>query len=431
MNPLLRDLTRAGLLLAAATGFGWLLDDAAGALVAVLIAATWLVTRHLGRVTQLTRWARQPLGTETPSANGTWGDAYEALHRRALEAAEQRQELGKLLDRFRQAAEVMPEGVIILDGRRHIEWMNARAEQSLNLNAGRDIGMPIVYLLREPEFVTYLGQAYPSGPLLLKSARNPGQSLQIQTVPFAAGRSLLLVRDVTQIEKLETMRRDFVANVSHELRTPLTVVAGFIETLADGLDDLPAADIRRFLAMAGDQTQRMAHLIEDLLTLSTLETDAPPREEIIDMAGMLAEVRDEAVALSGGRHEIVLEDAGPSRLSGSHKELRSAFGNLAGNAVRYSPDGGRVTLSWRLRDGGAAFTVTDTGIGIDARHLERLTERFYRVDRGRSRESGGTGLGLAIVKHVLERHQARLEIRSEFGQGSSFAALFPTRRIKT
>ena len=430
MTPVFADFLRAGLWLAAATALGWQFDGAFGALMAVLIAAAYLVVRHLWQLTQLIRWAQQPLGTETPSASGTWDEAYASLRRRARLGAEQREELGKLLDRFRQAAEVMPDGVVILDGHRNIEWINARAELSLNLNASRDLGTPITYLLREPEFLAYIGQSYPSGSLMLRSARNPGQLLQIQSAPFTAGRSLLLVRDVTQIQKLETMRRDFVANVSHELRTPLTVVAGFLETAADSLADLPPDEIHHFLDMAGDQARRMQRLIEDLLTLATLETDAPPQEEAIDMAGLLAEIRDDAVALSDGKHVIELENTGPATLLGSYKELRSALGNLASNAVRYTPTNGRIVLSWRGNADSAAFAVTDTGIGIDAHHLPRLTERFYRVDRGRSRETGGTGLGLAIVKHVLERHQARLDISSEPGRGSTFIAVFPERRIQ-
>lgn len=430
MTPALADLVRAALWLVSATAFGWMLDGTYGALVAVLIAATYLVARHLWQLTQLIRWARQPLGTETPSAGGLWGEAYAALHRRARSAAEQREELGKLLDRFRQAAEVMPEGVLILDGHRNIEWMNGRAEVILNLQPSRDLGSPITYLLREPEFLAYIGHSNPTGSLVLRSARNAGQTLQIQSVPFAAGRSLLLVRDITQLQKLETMRRDFVANVSHELRTPLTVVAGFLETTADGLADLPQDEVRQYLDMASDQAKRMQRLIEDLLTLATLETDAPPSEEAIAMPAMLAEIRDEAAALSAGRHEVMLENAGPPRLAGNYKELRSAFGNLASNAVRYTPSGGRIVIRWRnAADGGAAFSVTDTGLGIDARDLPRLTERFYRVDRGRSRETGGTGLGLAIVKHVLERHQAKLDIASTPGEGSTFTATFPERRV--
>ena len=430
MKSFFAALTFTALWLALATATGWVFDGAFGALMAVLVAAAGIVLRQLWQMAEMLRWAQQPVGTETPSSSGIWGEVYAALRRRARMGVEQREELGTLLDRFRQAAEVMPDGVVILDGHRNIEWMNARAELSLNLNSSRDLGTPITYMLRAPEFVDYITQSYPTGSLILSSARRPGQTLQIQSTPFAAGRTLLLVRDITQIQKLETMRRDFVANVSHELRTPLTVIAGFLETAADSLDDLPPEDMRQFLATAGDQAKRMQRLIEDLLTLATLETDAPPHEETVDMAALLGEVRSDAEALSGGRHVIELENSGPARLVGSHKELRSAMSNLASNAVRYTPDQGRITLTWRGTAEGASFAVTDNGLGIEAQHLPRLTERFYRVDRGRSRETGGTGLGLAIVKHVLERHQGRLEISSELGRGSTFAAIFPWQRIQ-
>jgi two-component system phosphate regulon sensor histidine kinase PhoR len=424
------QLLNASLWLLSGTAVGWLLDNSLGALIGALLAASFLVARTLTRLIKLIRWAQQPVGTETPSASGLWAEAYDALRYRARIVAEQRDELEALLDRFRQAAEVMPDGVVILDGHRSIEWMNPRAELSLNLNSSRDLGSPITYFLREPEFLAYLDQSNPSGSLLLRSARNPGQTLQLQTAPFAAGRSLLLVRDVTQIQKLETMRRDFVANVSHELRTPLTVVAGFLETAADGIADLPPEEIQQFLDMAGDQAKRMQRLIEDLLTLATLETDAPPIEEAVDMKRLLAEIRDEGVALSSGRHTLTLDDTGPAMVTGSYKELRSALGNLVSNAVRYTPADGQIDICWRSHPAGASFSVKDDGIGIESQHLPRLTERFYRVDRGRSRDTGGTGLGLAIVKHVLERHQARLDISSELGRGSTFTVVFPSRRLQ-
>ncbi|HEX8986484.1 MAG TPA: phosphate regulon sensor histidine kinase PhoR [Rhodocyclaceae bacterium] len=427
---MLAELLNATLWLAAATAVGWMLDGPLGGMAGSLLAAAYLTSRTLVRVSKLIRWARQPVGTETPSSSGLWAEAYDALRYRARIGAEQRDELGKLLDRFRQAAEVMPDGVLILDGHRAIEWMNARAEVSLNLNSSRDIGSPIAYFLREPEFLDYLEEVNPSGSLLLRSARSPGQTLQLQTAPFAAGRTLLLVRDVTQLQRLETMRRDFVANVSHELRTPLTVVAGFLETAADGIADLPPEEIHHFLELAGDQARRMQRLIEDLLTLATLETDAPPQEESIDMRQLLGELAAEARALSAGRHAIGLADQGPATLLGSYKEVRSALGNLVSNAVRYTPAKGHIDIAWREQPAGPVFSVTDDGIGIDAQHLPRLTERFYRVDRGRSRDTGGTGLGLAIVKHVLERHQARLDIVSEPGRGSTFSAAFPARRVQ-
>lgn len=396
--------------------------------VSVVLAA--VVLRDGLHLRRLIRWARQPIGTPVPDGGGRWGDAYVALHKRARAAAEQREQLHEALERFRQAAQAMPDGVVILGRQLVIEWANSQAEHLLGIDNARDVGAPVINIVREPNFVAYLqGEDYAT-PRLLRSLRMPGQSLQVRAVPFGQGRLMLLVRDVTQFERLETMRRDFVANVSHELKTPLTVVSGFIDTLADGWDDLSPDEAKHLLTLAGEQASRMRHLIEDLLTLSALETDAPPQEEQVSMAAVLADVREEATVLSAGRHEIVLVDNGPSGLLGNPRELRSAFGNLASNAVRYTPAGGCIDLLWqRESNGDAAFTVADNGIGIEPQHISRLTERFYRVDRGRSRETGGTGLGLAIVKHVLERHGGGLHVESKPGEGSRFTARLPARRV--
>ncbi len=434
MNTLVADLLAAAAFVAAAAFSGWLLGQETGTLVAALSALVAVVLRQFWQLARLVRWVERPYeveGTETPSARGTWERVYGALHRRARHAMTQREQLGQMAERFRLAAEALPDGVVILDGQRCIEWMNAHAESCLGLNAHQDRGAPVTQLVREPEFVDYLAAGYSRQPLLFQSLRRPGRSLQIQLAPFAAGRTLLLARDVTQLQRLETMRRDFVANVSHELKTPLTVISGFIETLGDGLEEFSRQEQEHFLGLAGEQATRMQRLIDDLLTLSALETDRPPPDERVEMGPLLGRLREDAVALSAGRHRIeATDEGGPPVIVGSAAELHSAFGNLMTNAVRYTPRGGRITLRWQRRpDGQAAFEVEDDGIGIEARHLPRLTERFYRVDRGRSRESGGTGLGLAIVKHVLERHGASLEISSEVGKGSSFRAVFPPSRF--
>jgi two-component system phosphate regulon sensor histidine kinase PhoR len=397
---------------------------------AIVVIALAIIVRDGIKLRRLIRWAAQPIGTPVPDAMGRWGDAFAALHKRARLAAEQRQQLHEALERFRQATQAMPDGVVILGRQLTIEWLNAQAEQLLSLDNARDGGAPIINIVRAPEFVTYLQGGDYGESCLIRSMRVPGQSLQLRAIPFGQERLMLLVRDVTQVERLDTMRRDFVANVSHELKTPLTVVSGFVDTLADGWDDLSPDEAKHLLILAGEQATRMQRLIEDLLSLSALETDAPPQEEPVDMAAVLADVREEATVLSAGRHQIVLVDQGPPALLGNPRELRSAFGNLASNAVRYTPAGGRIELLWqRAENGDAVFVVSDTGIGIEPQHISRLTERFYRVDRGRSRETGGTGLGLAIVKHVLERHGGRLQIESRPGEGSHFAARLPMRRV--
>ena len=434
MKGVVAELLVAGALAALAALAGWLAAGERGAELMALGVVSLFFVRQLWLVLRLIHWAACPLGTPTPSASGAWGAAFDALHRRARLGSAEREHAIQELDRFRRAAEALPDGVMILDGHRSIEWMNLHAEACFGLKGAVDTGSRITHLLREPEFLDYLDSPDHRGvPLELHTQRNPGRSLQVQAAPFAAGRTLLLVRDVTQLQKLATMRRDFVANVSHELKTPLTVTLGFVETALDALDDTPPQEIAQYLRAAAEQARRMQQLIDDLLTLSSLETDSPPPlEDPIDVAVLLADIREEVAALSAGRHRITLENQGPRGLLGSLRELRSAFANLAGNAVRYTPNGGEIVLRWSA-DGsaGGRFSVRDSGIGIPAQHLPRLTERFYRVDRGRSRDAGGTGLGLAIVKHVLERHQAALQIESRPGQGSLFSAVFPSHRVQT
>lgn len=412
------------------TAVGLLFDFILGlGLGLLLLLAIWFV--HLVQLAKLIRWARQPIGTPVPDGPGLWEDVFAALYQRSREQREQRQALSETLERFRMVAQTLPDGVVILGEDLSIEWLNSNAEAHMGLSAQRDTGYPITNLFRDAAFVDYLEARQFGSSLELRPLRSAGRVLSLQLVPFGETQAMLLTRDVSQREKLETMRRDFVANVSHELKTPLTVVAGFIETLSDGIDDIPKDDVKHYLDLAAEQAGRMQRLIEDLLILSSMETGSPPpHEEEAMVAALLADVRGEISTLSGGRHEVEIESDGPALLRGSSKELRSVFGNLAGNAVRYTPPGGRIVLRWKgLPDGGAEFSVSDSGIGIAAEHIPRLTERFYRVDRGRSRDTGGTGLGLAIVKHALERHQAELRIESEPGKGSTFTAHFPAHRI--
>jgi two-component system phosphate regulon sensor histidine kinase PhoR len=268
--------------------------------------------------------------------------------------------------------------------------------------------------------------------VVLRGVPLPDRILQLQVIPYGQSERLLLTRDITQIERLETTRRDFVANVSHELKTPLTVLAGYIETLRD----LPLDKTQRGQALStmGDQAERMQRLIDDLLTLGRLETEqTPPGDTPISMPTMLARLVREAQALSHHSHQISAPTAtGPATVLGEERELYSAFSNLVNNAVRYTPKGGGIRLDWQTRpDGSAIFSVRDSGPGIESQHLSRLTERFYRIDKGRSRETGGTGLGLAIVKHVASRHGAELKIESTVGEGSCFSLRFPNARLRS
>ena len=408
----------------------WPVAGPAWALGTLAIGLAVALLRHLVNLRALVAWLRDPSNTPVPIGSGAWEHVFSRLHRFMRATTQHQHRLTGQLARFRSAAQAMPDGVIVLDADDHISWANATAERCFGLDARRDQGQPILNLVRNPDFVSYLkGGAY-GQPLTVRLAHADELVLSVRVVPYGQDEKLLLSRDITQWERLETMRRDFVANVSHELKTPLTVVSGFLETIADGNVRLEEPRGQQALALMRSQTDRMLRLIDDLLTLSALESSAQPaREAPIDVHQFLRAVAEEARALSAGRQTIQLRLGPPATLWGDEHELASAIANLVSNAIRYTPKDGRIAIEWAERDGEGWITVEDTGIGIEARHIPRLTERFYRVDTGRSRETGGTGLGLAIVKHVLTRHQARLEVASEIGKGSRFSAAFPPRRV--
>jgi two-component system phosphate regulon sensor histidine kinase PhoR len=403
-----------------------MLDDWAWGAICALLAAA--LAYQLRQRHNLARWLARGDTPDPPRARGAWDHLHALLQRSRRESGRREAELVASLARWREAARALPDGVVILDGDR-IEWCNDTARVHLEIDPSRDAGTPITHLVRIPEFLDYLAGGEFARPVQVRAPHSE-RALSVQVVEYGAGQRLVLSRDITQFQQVERVRREFVANVSHEMRTPLTVVAGFVETLREEED--PAARARYLDLMAG-QAARMQRLVEDLLTLSALESSPPPpMEETVDMVALLARLGAEARALSGGRHRIEVEEADSvPDLVGSEKELASAFGNLVSNAIRYTPDAGVVRLRWRATEEGAAFEVEDTGIGIDAEHIPRLTERFYRVDRGRSRETGGTGLGLAIVKHALVRHGATLNVTSTPGQGSRFSARFAGARVRT
>jgi len=407
-------------------GTGWLFGVRAGLWLAVACLSALYVGQLL-YLAALGNWLERPSLATIPNGIGTWGEVFARLYRqqRASEIAQQR-----LIDneeRFRRTISALPDGIILIDASLQIEWCNPVAERHLAISLKRDQGLRLTNLVRDPTFVAYLGAARFEQPLLFSPLTLPGATLSLAVVEFEPARSIVVTRDITQSERVDAMRRDFVANVSHELRTPLTVVKGFLEAMIDGGADLDPTRLHH-LNLMYEQGDRMHRLVEDLLALSRLESQQGPEvEEEVDAAQLVAEVADEARTLSGGRHRIVVETQ-PLRLRGSRDELRSAYGNLVSNAVRYTPVGGHITLRCLEQDGGIALQVQDTGIGVAPEHIPRLTERFYRVDKSRSRETGGTGLGLAIVKHVLIRHQGRLDIQSEVGRGSLFSAWFPPAR---
>jgi two-component system phosphate regulon sensor histidine kinase PhoR len=397
-----------------------------------LVGLAILIGFHLYYLRKFTLWIERPDGSapavELPAAYGAWATVFADLRRARRRDDKQLDRVAETLTRFIEATSALPDGIVILDRGGLIEWCNPSAEKHLGLNLKRDRGFLILNLVRQPPFTEYLMRADFREPLTL-SDPVAQTTLSVQLMPFQETRRMVVSRDISPFTRMETVRRDFIANVSHELRTPLTVVGGFLEQMIDQPDIAPAQR-RRIEETMLDQTQRMQRLIEDLLTLSRLETHTGPERESEFPAARLVEiVAAEARALSDGRHEISV-DATPMILTGSMDELRSAFANLASNAVRHTPPGGAITIVFGPDPEGAHFTVIDNGPGIAPEHLPRITERFYRVDKSRSRETGGTGLGLAIVKHALARHGGRLEIESELGHGSTFRAFLPASRVR-
>ncbi|MCS6787010.1 MAG: phosphate regulon sensor histidine kinase PhoR [Thiobacillaceae bacterium] len=403
----------------------WLAFDLRVALAAASLGLAWELIRHLRQLERLNRWLEQP-DTELPDLPGPWGETFYRLRKYAAAQQHARASGERELDWMLQAARLLPDGVVLLDEQQRIVWLNAAAQQHLGLSEVRDRGQFVTYLLRNSAFTGWLG-----GPadatLTLELA--DGRTLTLQQIELPHGRRMLLSHDITELARVDAMRRDFVANVSHELRTPITVIAGFLETFAD-MEQPDAQQLKAHLQLLLQQSERIRRLLDDLLMLARLESEAESPQEEVDVPMLMRGLYAEAQTLSQGQHELRLELDSPSRLRGNTKEIHSAFSNLVSNAVRYTPAGGHITLRWRDNaSGGAEFSVTDTGEGIEAHHIPRLTERFYRVDRGRSRATGGTGLGLAIVKHVLQRHQGHLRIESTVGKGSTFTAVFPAERV--
>ena len=423
----LRPLAKLGFVAAIALIL-WPIAGATWALLTFSLLLLGYMLFNLRQLQELNRWLATPQLRNVPEGEGLWEETFVLLYQLARRQSASQHQLSKALERFQRAGEAMPDGVVMLDARDQLEWFNPIAALQFGLNLETDLGHPITYLLRQSQFNEYISTHNYSEPLILKSVRNPEITLSVQLVPFGDDLKLLLSRDITHFEQVETMRRDFIANVSHELRTPLTVIGGFLESLQD-YTDLSAENRSHFFNLMRDQTLRMQRLVEDLLTLSRLESAANPlQEERIDAPALLRQLHQDALGLSQSRHPIRLELESSAGLNGAESELRSALGNLISNAVRYTPQGGEIVVRWEDRGDEVRFSVKDSGIGIEPQHIPRLTERFYRVDRSRSRETGGTGLGLSIVKHVLTRHQARLEIESEVGRGSTFSVIFPATR---
>ncbi len=412
---------RLVLCLAGAGVVGFFFGPIAGLVTAVLGVGAMMIT-HLHYLLRLSTWLDDSGQSRLPDGWGAWTDVYARLYRMRRDDEKNQAELAEWLARFRQAMSLLPDGVVIMDDVLFLEWCNPAAQQHLGLKLDRDKGMRVTNLIRNPAFIDYIILGRYEQPLTMTLHE---RKLIIQIIPFENRRQILVTHDVTESERIDMMRRDFVANASHELRTPLTVINGFLE-IALAQPNLEEGTRMAHLKLMTEQGQRMQNLIDDMLTLTRLESiDYPLRTEVLRVRPLLERIAEEGRALSAGKHEIVLTIDGPD-LKGNAEELRSAFTNLVTNAVRYTPEGGRIILRWQSDEQGAHFAVQDTGIGISPEHISRLTERFYRVDKSRSRETQGTGLGLAIVRHVLLRHHATLEIASVPDHGSTFTAHFPS-----
>ena len=376
------------------------------------------------------RWLSGSQEQAAPRDTGFWGEIGYRVER-AVRARERLAEQERTrLSQFLSAMQASPNGVLLLDDSDHINWCNSVAADHFGLDPERDRLQPVTNLIRAPGFVSYLQAGQFGEPMLVRDLLRGHGTLSVVIREYGEGLKLVLSQDVTERERSDAMRRDFVANVSHEIRTPLTVVSGFIETM----DSLPLTEVerRRVLSLMGQQTQRMQTLVNDLLTLAQLEgSPRPSSDRWISVGKLLMRAQADASALSRGRHQFSMSEPGSAQLAGNEAELFSAITNIVNNAVRYTPEGGRITLAWRVREGGAGeISVSDTGIGVAREHITRLTERFYRVDSSRSRDTGGTGLGLSIVKHVVQRHGGALDIQSEEGKGSRFSLMFPAARVR-
>lgn len=417
-------------------GAGWWIGHSMGyptrmALLGGALAAVGVSVLDTLKGHELLNWLRNP-EPDPPQLPGIWGEVTHRVHRVIRQREQGTARERDRLQQFLSGIDASPNGVMMIDATEHITWISSVAALHFGLDPVRDLAQRVTNLVRMPTFVQYLGAGDYAEPVKVPM-RNGQGTLSITVRAYGEGLRLVLSQDVTERERAEAMRRDFVANVSHEIRTPLTVLTGFIETLAS----LPLTEVerKRVLTLMAQQSDRMQTLVSDLLMLAQIEgSPRPSADKWCQVSALLQRIDNDGRGLSQGRHELVVCESPadkPAEIAGVDSEWLSAMGNLVSNAIRYTPEGGRIEVCWRLMpDGSGEFSVNDSGIGIDAEHIPRLTERFYRVDGSRSRDTGGTGLGLSIVKHVVQRHDGVLRITSEKGKGSVFTLLVPAARVR-
>lgn len=411
-----------------------LLGAAAGGLVdqpwiGVSLALGGHLLRQLYYLAALRAWVDQPKRAELPEPGGAWGDIYERLLDLQRSNRKRKKRLALMLAQFQASAEALPDGAVVMEQRGEIAWFNTAAQALLGLRLPQDQGQRMPNLLRHPDFTEYFEREDFDKEVEIPSPVNPAITLALRVIPYGDNQRLLMVRDVSELHRLERIRRDFVANASHELRTPLTVLRGYIEMMLPETQR-SLAEWRAPLTEMHAQAARMDALVRDLLKLARLEGEnAVSRQDVLEAPALIERALTEGRGLSKGQHQFETDIDASLLLYGRETEIESIFTNLIANAIQYTPAGGSIRLSWKSIGGEAVFSVRDSGIGVAAEDIPRLTERFYRVDEGRSRASGGTGLGLSIVKHALERHEGRLVVRSRLGAGSTFACHFPAHRI--
>jgi two-component system, OmpR family, phosphate regulon sensor histidine kinase PhoR len=427
-NAWLYELWRLSKYILPALFLGWIFDAQN---LFVFIALIFFIAHQFRQFSKVYKWLGHSLDSDI-EVSGMWEELVYRIYRKRKRSRNRKKSLSNMLRRFQDSVSMMPDAAIVLDKENNIIWLNPSAKQILFLSSD-DIGNNIANLIRLPSFVHFLKRSEEGEAFEMNSPWDEKQSLDLRLMPYGDGQRLLLIRNITQVQRLKAMRQEFVANVSHELRTPLTVIMGYLESLQD-VDDLSVEEIKQQLAKLNAPAHRMNQIVADLLLLSRLDlnvsaelTECP----WVDMQVMLLMLKKDGEQLSQGKHTIILKNESLVKVKGIESEIYSAISNLVSNAIRYSPDGGEIVIETQLDKNGYKISISDQGLGIAAQHISRLTERFYRVDAGRSREVGGTGLGLAIVNQILRRHDATLEVKSIAGKGSTFSCLFPLTRIQS
>lgn len=410
--------------LALAFVIGWTFDVLTYAIMLTLaVYLTW----HLRQLHKLQQWLTSRETEEPPTSHGLWGSIFDDVYRLQRRQEKSKNKLKAMLKRVQDSTAALKDGVLMVDSHGNLEWWNQAANTLLGLQSNKDIGQPITNLVRNPDFKAYFEKAKYDTPLEISSPINHEAILELHITLFGRRDRLIVCRDISHLHQLEAMRQDFVANASHELRTPLTVISGYLETFIEYKETLPAR-WGRALTQMHEQSMRMQNLINDLLVLSRLETSHTPDQDQVNVPTLLSALVSDAKSLSAEKQHIITLECEDVDLLGTEGELSSAFGNLIFNAVKYTPENGEIRIRWWQDTTGLHLEVKDNGLGIDPKHIPRLTERFYRADPSRHSDTGGTGLGLAIVKHTLLRHDGHLYISSTLGKGSSFTCHFPVSR---